>query len=111
MKPRHVGRDPLLLELVAAIGAGNIEIGPLHDDAEFTHGIARGDGSIRIFEGLNTVETAIHECVHRVRPEWSERAVRAKTTRIMRQLSHREIDKIYELILSVSAVKHKAEYV
>jgi hypothetical protein len=31
-------QDPLLLEVAAAVGAGNIVIGPIHDETEFVEG-------------------------------------------------------------------------
>lgn len=108
---RRVRRDPILIELIAAIGAGRIEFGPIHDgrDREFIHGIARPDGSIRLNPAISAVDTALHECCHRLRPDWSERAVRTKVTRLMRQLSMPELDRIYEVILSAAHVRKKAE--
>lgn len=103
MKPRPQKRDPILLEVVAALGAGRIEFGSIHDEKEFVHGYTWPDGSIRINVSLDAVTTAIHECLHRMRPGWSERAVRAKTTRLLRQLSYPEIDTLYEILLATAA--------
>lgn len=106
-KPRRLYRDPLLLEIAAAVGAGNIEIGPIHDDETFVHGLAYKNGKIVINPAIDVVDTLLHECCHRLRPEWSERAVRTRVTRLMRQLSDKEIDKMYELVL-VAAQAAKA---
>lgn len=101
-KAKRPTRDPLLLEIAAAIGAGRTTIGPIHDDGEFVEGFIEGKGQIRINPSISVCDTAIHEITHRLRPKWSERAVRSKTTRLMRQMSWREIDKLYELILARS---------
>jgi hypothetical protein len=64
--------------------------------------LAFPDGKIRINQTISTVNTLIHECLHRLRPQWSERAVRARTTRLMRQMSYQQIDKLYEIVLSTA---------
>jgi len=101
-------RDPMLLEVVAAIGAGRIEIGPIHDKDDWVSGICEG-ARIRINPAIDVVDSTLHECLHRLRPAWVERTVKARTTRLMRQLSDAEIDKIYELVMSVGVMRRKAE--
>lgn len=108
MKKKALVRDPILLEIAAAVGAGRIAIGSIHDEEDFIHGVAKPDGSIRINPVIGLCDTAIHELLHRLRPSWSERAVRTKTTRLMRQMSYAEIDKLYELVLA-KAHTRKAE--
>ena len=103
-------RDPLVLEIAAAIGAGNIEIGPIHVEGEFVHGYTFKNGTVRIDPVASVVDSLVHELTHRLRPDWTERAVKCKTTQIMRQLSYKEIDKLYELVL-VRAQKTKVELV
>jgi hypothetical protein len=104
MSRRRVGRDPLLVELVAAIGAGRSEIRPLHYDKAFLHGLCEGS-RVYINPSVSVVDTALHECLHRMRPAWSERAVRAKITRLMALLSLEEVDRIYEIVLATA--KHR----
>ncbi len=106
MSRRRWPRDPLLLELVAAIGAGRIEFGSIYSATEYVHSITRRDGSIRINLAISTTDTALHECLHRMRPKWSERAVRARITKLMRELSLKEIDRIHDLVVA-SAVKRR----
>lgn len=103
-------RDPLMLEVVAAIGAGRIELGPIHseDPSEFIHGLAWPDGTVRINLAPSVVQTVVHELLHRMRPTWTERAVRAKTTRLIKQLSDAEIDRLYTLVLSTATTTKKA---
>jgi len=107
MRRRRKPRDPVLLEVVAAIGAGRIEIGPIHDDGMLVHGFCEGS-KIRINPAIDVVDSALHECLHRLRPAWSERTVLARTTVLLRSLSNAEIDKIYELVMSVGVMKRKA---
>lgn len=103
-------RDPLLLEIAAAIGAGNLEIGPIHSDREFVHGVAyTQSGRIRVNPAIDVVDSLLHECIHRLRHAWSERAVRAKTTQLMRQMSMAEIDRLYEIALSTARIRRKVE--
>jgi hypothetical protein len=97
-----VPRDPLLIEVIAAIGAGRIDLGPIHDDDSFVDGYAEPNGRVRINPAPAVVETALHEMLHRMRPKWSERSVRAKATRLIRALSDPEIDRLYDVILSTA---------
>jgi hypothetical protein len=98
-------RDPILIEVIAAIGAGRLSIAAIHDerDQELIEGMTETGGRVTINVNPNIVDTGIHEMLHRMRPAWSERAVRAKTTRLIRQLGGREIDTLAALIVSVAA--------
>lgn len=109
MKPRHVGRDPLLLEVVAALGAGRVEFGPIHDEAEYVFGFTRPDGSVRLNPSCHVILILLHELVHRLRPAWSERAVRARASRLLNQLSDRERDTLYTILLTTARVRKKPE--
>lgn len=106
---RPHARDPLLLEVVAAIGAGNIERGPIHDDDDHILGICDEDGRIRINEAVAVTSTTIHEAIHRMRPKWSEKQVERRTLAILATLSDQEVETIYNLVLSVSTKKTKPE--
>jgi len=91
----------MMLEVAAAIGAGRITLDSIHDDTDFVYGYCEGgSGKIVINPALPVVEVAIHECLHRLRWAWSEQTVQARTTRLMRQLSNAEIDRLYALILA-----------
>lgn len=108
MATRRLVRDPLILEIAAAIGAGRITMGPIHDDDTFVHGVIDGAGAVRINPAVDTVDTACHEMIHRLRPAWSETSVRRRTTRIMRQLSDDEIDRLYEIVLTRARLSKRA---
>lgn len=103
---KRIARDPLLVEVIAAIGAGRLMVESIHSDEAFVDGMMEPDGYVTINPAPSIVDTAIHEMLHRMRPQWSERAVRAKTTRLIRQLSDPEIDRLYGVILAV-ALKQK----
>jgi hypothetical protein len=97
-------RDPLLLELVAGLGAGGIEIGPIHMDGELLHGLCEGS-RVYVDPTVSTVDTLLHELAHRMRPEWSERTVRARTAKLMGQLTRAEMDRIYAIALSTAKTR------
>lgn len=101
----------MLVEVIAAIGAGRIELGPIHDPGFHVYGYCDADdnNTIRLNQAPHTVEIAIHEATHRMRPAWTERAVRCRTTRLMNQLSDAEIDTLYNVILSTAQVRKRAE--
>jgi hypothetical protein len=106
-------RDPIWIDVVAGMGAGNLSIGPIRceggleyaDGAMLTGPTTRGH--VRIDPSRNIVDTAIHELLHRMRPRWSERKVRAQTARMLKALSDAEVDRLYALILSVAKVKRR----
>lgn len=90
-------RDPLLLEVVANIGRGRITLGAIHHPSLHVHGYMEA-GYIRINDRISTVDTLLHEVLHRIRPKWSEQTIRSRTAKMMRQLTMAEIDKLYEMV-------------
>lgn len=88
-------------------------IGPIHceGDTEYVQGYAvtsgKGRGAVRINPEHDVVDTAIHELIHRLKPKWSERKVRAQTKLIMRSLSPKEIDLMYQQVLSTAVVRKR----
>lgn len=100
--------DPLLLEVAAAIGAGRITIGLIESaDDEHVYGVTLGDGSIIVNPAIETVDTIVHECLHRLRPHWSERTVRARTARIMKHLHPKHVECLYTLVMTSSRIKRR----
>jgi hypothetical protein len=104
-------RDPLFLEVLVALGAGGITVGPIHCDGEEVTGYAittgKHKGAVRIDPSHDVVDTVIHELLHRLRPKWSERKVRSQTRTFTRHLSDAERDRLYTLIQSVAKVKRR----
>lgn len=99
VKKKRPTRDPILLEVAAAIGAGRISMRQIRDESEFVHGYTEPNGAIVVNPVVLTVDALVHECLHRLRPSWSEATVRRRTTRLLKQMSYSEIDKMYELLM------------
>lgn len=90
------GRDPLLIDVLAELGAGRI-----------SEDFIRSESSNYIVEGLcegrhvtvnpvpAIVDTLLHELIHRARPSWTERTVRSRTKRLVGMLTVAEQEAIY----------------
>lgn len=86
---------PLLLRVMAEIGAGRITEAYIHDPGMATEGLTEGP-QITINPAHAIVNTLIHECLHRLHPAWSERTVRQKTSYLCRRLTDAETQTIYQ---------------
>jgi hypothetical protein len=53
------------------------------------------------------VETAIHELIHRVKPRWGERRVRAETQRIVKTFEDADVLRWYRQYQRVKTVSRK----
>lgn len=94
-------RDVIFVELCATLGTGRLHEAYIssNDPTERVDGLCVS-GKVVVNPVYHVVETLMHECVHRIRPEWSERSVRRKTTQVMRQLNDGEIQRVYDVWLS-----------
>jgi hypothetical protein len=91
-------RDPLLVEVLTGLGAVQVKERYLVDGAAKQRNFCHGeylDGVVTVNPAPSVVETLVHELLHHVRPAWSERAVRARTTRLIREMSHRDVQAVY----------------
>ena len=89
----------LLVDVLAALGSVTITTEYLIDGSapkrNYRHGTQQ-PGHITITEAPSIVSIVLHELIHEVRPELSERSVSSATTRLQRrQLSHDDIQAIY----------------
>lgn len=84
-----------MISVLAEIGAGRIFEGRVDDKDEFVDGIFESHGSITINPIPATVESLIHECLHRLHPAWQERYVRNRTTYLLRRMSDDELQCVY----------------
>ena len=82
-------RPPLLVKVWAELGAGNITEAFLKDKHAFTDGFTNGK-HITVNPAHQTCDTVIHEILHRLYPEWSERYVRRTTTWLRRRMTDDE---------------------
>lgn len=88
--------DPLILRVCVEIGRGRITEARI-DDAQSTQCdgyVENGRITINVIHA--TVDTVIHECLHRLYPSWTEHGVRTRTGRLMRKSSASEIQAIYD---------------
>jgi hypothetical protein len=93
---RKTGRDWALLGTVwAEIGAGRLTEAFILDDRVFMDGMYNGNGHITVNPAHQTVDTVIHECLHRAFPAWSENYVRRTTTYLRKRMSDEEVQAMY----------------
>ncbi len=86
---RKHARPPMLVRVWAEIGAGKITEAFIRDRGHFTDGYIC-NGHITINPAHQTVDTLIHEILHRLHPEWSERYVRRTTTYLRNRMTDEE---------------------
>lgn len=67
----------------------------------FSFGTHEPDGSITLNVPLLRVMIALHELTHRVRPGWSERTVRARSSELLRALNDSAVATINRDLLDV----------
>ena len=104
-------RDPIMLEVAAAIGAGRISIASIENESgtDWICGYTDRDdrNAIVINPMIDVVDTVIHECLHRMRPKWGEARVRRKTAELMADLSHKELEQVYVLLMTSATIKRR----
>lgn len=91
-------RDPLVVRICTELGRGHITEARMIDA-----GHVQCDGytdnhskHITINPVHSIVDTLIHELLHRLYPQWSERYICSRTGRLMRNLSDAEFQAIYD---------------
>lgn len=99
-------RDPIWLEVAAALGAGHVHERLIEDaDRDDVYVLGCCDEATPYTITLNVAtiiaNTLIHEALHRIRPQWSERVVRRRTSQLLAQLSAAEIERLYDIYLGV----------
>jgi hypothetical protein len=95
MSPKRPKGNALIVEVLTDFGSGRIREGFIKDGNWFVHGETCGQ-RITISPAISVVDTVIHECLHRIRPNWSESYVRRTTTWLLRRLSDEQIEQMYE---------------
>lgn len=92
---KRTARDFALIGRVwAEIGAGRLTEAFISDGPHFTDGFCSGE-HIVINPVHQTVDTVIHECLHRAYPHWTENYVRRTTTYLRKRLSDEEIQAMH----------------
>lgn len=88
-------RPPLLLRVCAELGAGNITEAFIRDKGCMTDGLTIGK-QITINPQHQTVDTLLHECLHRLHPQWSENYVRNRTSWLRHRMTDDEVQAVYD---------------
>lgn len=85
-------RTALLEEVLGAIDEAPIRERQIPHGELFVFGDCdAADGSITLNVPLLRTLVALHELTHRVRPEWSERTVRARTEQLLQMLDDDDV--------------------
>ena len=93
---KRSARDFALIGRVwAELGAGRITEAFIKDGLSLTDGYYDGNGRITVNPQHQTVDTVIHECLHRAFPHWSENYVRRTTSYLRRRMSDEEVQAMY----------------
>jgi len=93
---RKDGNKSLWLRLWAELGAAPITEAFLSSKNTYVEGLCDTDGSVTVNPAHNTVDTVIHELLHRMYPERSERSVRRTTSILRKSLTDNEVQLFYE---------------
>lgn len=95
--PRKPGPSPsLLLRVMAELGAGRITEAYIVDPGCVTDGVCDSSrGHITINPMHQTVDSVLHECLHRLHKEWSEVYVRNRVSWLRRRLTDDQVQTIY----------------
>ncbi len=85
-----------MVRVWAELGSGRITEAFIKDAGYHTDGYADGQGRITINPVHPTVDTIIHEILHRMHPEWSERYIRRTTTFLRKRMTDGETQAFYQ---------------
>ena len=89
-------RDWALLGTVwAELGSGRITEAFIAHRDSFVDGHYNGHGHITVNPVHQTIDTLIHEILHRAFPAWSETYVRRTTTYLRKRMSDEELQAMY----------------
>lgn len=91
-------RPPLLVSVWVELGKGHVSEDYLIDcdrPACFLDGHTSGQ-HITINPIPATVETVLHELLHRLHPAWQENYVRNRTTYLLRRMTDEEVQQFYK---------------
>lgn len=89
--------ESLLLRVCAELGAGRISEAFIVDAPGIQCDGFTDDASkhITINPAFQTIDTVIHELLHRLHPAWSETYVRNRTTFLRRRMSDADVQAVY----------------
>lgn len=80
-----------MAELRDEFSKGKIVLAHIESESEVIDGLCEtGSGLVIVDEVPNTVETLLHELLHRRYPRWGEKRVSLTATRLMHAMDHAE---------------------
>jgi hypothetical protein len=106
MPKRTQPKPALLVRVLTEIGRGRITETFIKDKHAWIHGETDGR-PITINPAVATCDTLIHETLHVLEPEWSERYVRRTTSFLLRRMSDEQVEQLFETYNQI--VKRKAK--
>ncbi len=83
----------LLIQVLTELGHGRCWDGHITAPGEYVAGVCDGK-DITIDSSYDRVGTVVHECLHRLKPEWKEQGVQRTVTRLIRALTDEQIHAI-----------------
>ena len=86
----------LWLRVVAELGSGGITEQYIADDHQHVDGLCEGQ-QITINPSHQTVDTVIHEILHRMFPTRTERSIRRTTSMLRKTLTDDEVQAFYDI--------------
>lgn len=97
-------RAALLLAVTDEMKRGRITEMHLSEGADKSiyHGLAEPHGHIYVDPAPDTLDTAVHECLHRRFPRWSEKRVTDTATRLVFGMTGAERRKLFALYQRVA---------
>jgi hypothetical protein len=91
-------RDPLMVEVLAALGDVTLKERYLIDQSKPVTNWQDGEylaGTVTINPVPFIVTTLIHEILHHIRPTWSETVILRRCTQLLRGMTHDEAKVMY----------------
>jgi len=95
-KGRGENNKKLWLRLRSELKTAEITEAYVSANDVYVDGLCHADGSVVINPQHQTVDTVIHELLHRIYPERSERSIRRTTTILRKTLTDKEVQEFYE---------------
>ena len=94
--PNNEKRPLLLLRVLAELGAGRIREAFIPSEKDFFVDGETEGRAITINPVPEVVDTIIHELLHRLYPQWSERYTKNRTSYLMKRMTDEEVQLLYE---------------
>ena len=91
-----ISHEALLAEVLAACHTTPIVERYIRDDEEHVFGCVEG-AAVHVNPAPSTVDTLIHEIVHRLHPRWTEAYVRRRAWALVTRMTTEEVEAAYRL--------------